>query len=229
MKFVSRSDQAERVADLIAIQLRNAIAARGSARLAVSGGSTPAALYEALSERALRWRDVAIVLVDDRWVAPGKAGSNEDFVRNSLLQNEAAQARLTGLWSEKPSPRDGIEFAERQLPFGKLAIDVVVLGMGLDGHTASWFPHAEGLAEALSDDRRVAAVTAVESAVTGAHLERITLTLGAVSKAQHIWLMITGDEKRAVLERALADGADEEMPVRAIFRARPDLTTAWAP
>lgn len=220
---------AARLADIMEAQLGRAIAERGSASLAVSGGSTPAGLYRALSERNLEWSKVTAVLVDERWVAPGEDGSNETFVRETLAQNKARELRLIGLWSNAPSPAAGLEKAERRLEDTDPPFDIVVMGMGPDGHTASWFPRAEGLSAALSGSGRLAAVTAKRSDVTGDHIKRMTLTLGAVKDARFICLMISGDEKRDVYARALEAGPADDMPVRAILRARPDLMGAWAP
>jgi 6-phosphogluconolactonase len=220
---------AERVADVIEAQLARAVAERGAASLAVSGGSTPADLYAALSQRAIDWRKTAAALVDERWVRPGADGSNETFVSKTLLQNRAESLSLEGMWRDTRSPQDALadvqsRYAALQNPF-----DVVVLGMGNDGHTASWFPNAAGMADALSDDERlVAAVTARKSNVTGDHLERMTMTLGAVARARFIFLLIAGEEKRSVFLKALKEGPVIDMPVRAILKRRPDLWVCWA-
>jgi 6-phosphogluconolactonase len=228
--FSHREAMAARLADVIEAALARAILARGSAVLAVSGGSTPAGLYEALSRRKIDWARVSAVLVDERWVPPGAEGSNESFVRAALRQNDAAALNLVGLWSDAPGPEAGLAAATARLSRLSEAIDVAVLGMGNDGHTASWFPHAEGLARALGDTgERLAAITARPSAVAGDFLERMTMTLGAVRSARLVFLLMTGAEKRATFERALEDGSVEDMPVRAILDARADLWAAWAP
>jgi 6-phosphogluconolactonase len=93
--------------------------------------------------------------------------------------------------------------------------------MGPDGHTASWFPRAQGLDQALSrNGAKVAAVKADETDVTGRHTQRMTLTLGAIAGASRILLMIAGSAKRDALERALQDGPVADLPVRAVLRAR---------
>lgn len=228
--FSHREAMAARLADVIEAALARAILARGSAVLAVSGGSTPAGLYEALSRRKIDWARVSAVLVDERWVPPGAEGSNESFVRAALRQNDAAALNLVGLWSDAPGPEAGLAAATARLSRLGEAIDVAVLGMGNDGHTASWFPHAEGLAQALGGTgERLAAVTARPSTVAGDFLERMTMTLGAVRSARLVFLLMTGAEKRATFERALEDGSVEDMPVRAILDARADLWAAWAP
>ena len=228
--FASRDAMAERLADLIADSLARAVAERRSATIAVSGGSTPSGLYNALSLRRLGWNKTTAALVDERWVPPGADGSNETFVRDALKKNKAEAANVVGMWSDAPTPGAGLLAAQAR--YGAVAdpFDVVVLGIGNDGHTASWFPQAEGLDAALSEaGPRLAAVTAKKSVVTGDHLTRMTLTLGAVATANRIVLLCAGEDKRNTFLRALEDGPVEDMPVRAILRARPDLWACWAP
>lgn len=229
--FASRDAMAARLADMIEAHLARALHENegGRAVLAVSGGSTPAALYKALSRRSLDWARVAAPLVDERWIAPGTDGSNETFVRSTLAQDKAADAEIIGLWSEAASPEEGAAAATARFTALGARADVVVLGMGVDGHAASWFPHAEGLKQALSAESAVVHVRARPSAVTKTHLDRLTMTLGAVAAARCVCLLIAGPEKREVFEAAARGGPVEDMPVRAIMRARPDLWACWAP
>lgn len=205
--------------ETLTADLARAIAERGEAVIAVSGGSTPAALYRRLARADLDWSLVTVVLVDERWVDPGEAGSNESFVRDTLLTGPAARARFVGLKTPDPSPLDAVDAVEKRLEGIARAPDVVVLGMGPDGHTASWFPRAQGLDRALTrNGARVAAIQAAQTDVTGPHIQRMTLTFGAIAGARRLVLMIAGRAKRDALDLALQDGPVADMPVRALLR-----------
>lgn len=227
IEFASREAMAARLADLVTEAALHGSLCDGHADLALSGGSTPQALYEAFAARDLPWAQMRITLVDERWVPLSHPRSNEAFIRNAFQAAEGA--KITGLYNGAAAPHGGVGALEGVLDARQKPFDVVVLGMGGDGHTASWFPHAEGLSEALETDAGVCAITAQKSDVTGDEVERITLSLSAVAAARLVVLMITGDEKRTAFERASEAGPVEDMPVRAILRARPDLWLCWAP
>lgn len=225
--FSDNHAMAARLADVIETQLARAIAANGTARLAVSGGSTPAALYKKLSERDLDWTRVSVLLVDERWVAPGEPGSNETFVRETLMQNNAASAVLYGLWRDAKTPADAVPQLNEELTEVFPVCDSVVLGMGNDCHTASWFPHAEGLGAALTSKELLTSIRAAPSEVVGEHRDRVTMTLSAVAGARFICLLLAGQSKRDAFEVAQKAEPMEAAPVRAILKARPDLWTCW--
>jgi len=160
-------------------------------------------------------------------VAADHPCSNEAFVRAAFAN--ANGAHINGLYDGSASPKDAIDNIAERLASRTSRFDVVVLGMGNDGHTASWFPHAKGLGSALESDRSVCAVTAIKSDVTGDEVERVTLTLSAIRDARLVILMMAGDAKSAAYAKALEAGPVDEMPVRAILRARPDMWVCWAP
>ena len=226
-RFDSAAEMVANLADRAEKVIKSAIAEKGAASIALSGGSTPAPLYRALAARDIEWENVHVILVDDRWVAPGQPGSNESFVQETLLGAGAGAATYISLYAPVDYPKDALETVSKRLNDMPWPLDVAVLGMGPDGHTASWFPYAEGLTEALGSDARLAAVTATKSAVTGDYLHRITLTLNAVSAAGTVLLLLSGDKKLDAFQAAAADGPIEAMPVRAIMKDRPDMTVAW--
>ncbi len=212
--------------------LSDALGARGQASFMVSGGSSPAPLYRKLSEADLDWASIHVALVDERWVDRDHDKSNETFIVNNLLQNRAAAARLTGMKNAAVTARDGLadcEAAYRALPS---PFDLTLLGMGPDGHTASLFPHAEGLSAALDaqSDRLCAAITAQQSEVTGAMTERMTLSLAGLLNSRQLLLLITGEDKLAALRDAQAGDDVAAIPVRAVLQqTRVPLTIYWAP
>ncbi|MEM9810475.1 MAG: 6-phosphogluconolactonase [Pseudomonadota bacterium] len=228
--FPSREAAADRLADVILAHLQAGLRVKERVNLAVSGGATPKLLHERLSERDCPWANVDITLADERWVPPGETGSNETFAQETLVKGKAADAHFAGLWSDARSLEEGAELASKSYDALGNGPDVVLLGMGPDGHTASWFPYAEGLDKALAPSApAVVAVRAKRSAVTGELTERLTLSLARVASAKLIILLMHGDEKRETFAAAKANDSTEEMPVRALFRERPDLWAAWAP
>ncbi len=223
--FPDTDTQAQAAADAIAAALRSGLNARGAAAFAACGGSTPIAAYRRLSAADLRWEAVTVVPTDERWVDPRSPESNEGLLRRDLLTGRASVARLVSLWTaEVPLPvaaeRVGLEVAA-VLPF-----DLVLLGMGEDGHFASLFPGSPALADGL-DTVGGRTCVAVPSGRPAPVQARISLTLRALLQARRIILLISGEAKRRTLDAALA-GAD--LPVRAILaqQATP-VRVLWAP
>ena len=226
-RFEDRLELARGLADSIAADLSTAIESRGEATLVVSGGSTPRPLFEELSRRPLAWDRVSVTLADERWVPVEDPASNEALVRRHLLTGEASGARWVGLVNEAATPEEGRDEIDRRLRSVPRPFDVLVLGMGGDGHTASLFPDAAELAEGLdtSHDRSCLAVRPPE-----APHPRLSLTLAALLDSRRIVLHITGAEKWDVYQRALADGPVEELPIRAVLRGAADrVEIYWAP
>lgn len=203
------------LADSVAGSLRSAIAERGQATLVVGGGRTPARFFAALSARVLDWPAVWVSLTDERWVDSDHADSNEALARRHLLRNQAAPARWVGLKNTAATPFEGEIECELAITALPRPFDVVVLGMGDDGHTASWFPRAPQLAQALDiDSRRLC----IGIAPLSAPHPRITLTLSALLASRRIVIMFTGAGKHEVYRRALRPGAVEALPIRAVLR-----------
>jgi|SRR5690554_288862 len=210
--------------------LKEALTDGDEASFLVSGGSSPAPIYKRLSEADLAWDNIKIALVDERWVDFDHDKSNEAFIVKTLLQNGATNAKLVGMKNNAATPAEGLVQCEEAYQSLPSPFDVTVLGMGPDGHTASLFPHAEGLDEALSTKALCSAITAKQSAVTGDCVERMTLSLAGIVNSKHVLLLISGEEKLATYRAALADGDVADMPVRAILRQNDvPVTVYWAP
>jgi 6-phosphogluconolactonase len=209
----------------IAGKLREAIDARGEALIAVSGGSTPKRLFEALSNEALDWSRVTVTLVDERWVPDTDERSNARLVESLLLQHKAADAEFVPLYVETATPEAGIaEVRARAAALLKQPFDVIVLGMGPDGHTASFFPGGDRLSEAL-DTSNTALVLPMRA--PGAGEPRITFTLPVLLKARALYLHIQGSDKRDVL--AAAEKPDSQLPIASVLRADRPLEIYWCP
>ncbi|MFC3653102.1 6-phosphogluconolactonase [Dyella humi] len=208
----------------IASKLREAIDARGEALIAVSGGSTPKRLFEALSNEALDWSRVTVTLVDERWVPDTDERSNARLVASLLLQHKAADAEFVPLYVETPTPEAGIGEARARVAAMRQPFDVIVLGMGPDGHTASFFPGGDRLSEAL-DASNTALVLPMRA--PGAGEPRITFTLPVLLKARSLYLHVQGDDKRDVLAQAEKPGS--ALPVAHVLQADRPLDIYWCP
>jgi 6-phosphogluconolactonase len=230
-EFDDGEQAAEALAAAVESRLRESLARNGVASLVASGGSTPKRLYEILSHKALDWSQVTVVLADERWVDPGLNGSNETFLRDTLLQNHAAAANFVGLKTPDLTPFEAVETVDETLAHIHRPFDAVVLGMGGDGHTLSWFPDADGLDAALDPEGRLAAaVRATPSEVTGPFTDRMTLTLSALKGAHFTALLISGESKRKVWREAAGPGRVEKLPVRAVLQTEDlGLQTYWWP
>ncbi len=224
--FAGRDVLAAALAETVVARLELGINQRGEASIAVSGGSTPERFFNVLSRADVDWGKVAVTLVDERWVPPEHERSNARMVAETLLRNRAAAVRFIPLYGDAARPEDAIPSILVALATVPMPFDVTVLGMGTDGHTASFFPGGDRLAEALDTDNR-ALLSAMNAPGTGE--PRITFTLAPILASGLIALHIEGEEKHAVLGRALADGPVEAMPVRAVLRSGRPVTVFWAP
>lgn len=197
----------------IARSLLDAITERGRASLAVSGGSTPVTLFRALASIDIPWSKIVVTLVDERWVPETHPDSNARLVHQHLLRDYAAKARFIGLKTAAEDPFAAVPVVEARLLEEVMPLDVVVLGMGEDGHTASFFPLAEGLGEALESEQRICCGIAPPNAP----YPRMTLSLSTLLGARQLFLHIVGAKKKQVLEAAKVAGSVTELPVRAVL------------
>ncbi len=211
------------LAEAVAGDLERTLSARGSALLALSGGTTPKRFMQDLSRHALDWASVTVTLVDERWVPPTHPRSNARLVNENLLHGKAAEARFVPLYVDAPTPENALPRVAARIDALPLPPDVAVLGMGTNGHTASFFPGGDHLAEALDPDGK-ASVLPMRAPDAGE--PRITLTLPVLVAAPSLYLHIEGAKKRHVLEQAI-DGTD--YPMRAVIEAAPQLQTYWCP
>ena len=207
------------LADAIASALAETLNGQGRASLSVPGGTTPGPVFDILSGVGLDWANVAVFLNDERWVGEDSPRSNTRLLRQRLLVDKAAAATLVPLYAEAAEPEAVLgalaEGIEAHLP-----ISVLLLGMGTDMHTASLFPGADRLADALASNAPVLLPMRAEAAGE----PRITLTAPVLAGAMHIHILITGAEKRAAIEAAAGLPA-LEAPVRVVLD---NATVHWA-
>jgi 6-phosphogluconolactonase len=211
--FDTSAALAETLAQDVAAWLQAAVAEKDSAVLAVSGGNTPTPFFVALSQLKIDWAKVQVTLVDERQVAEASARSNAKLVKESLMRDEAAKAQFVPLY-ENPNAANLSRF------------DVVILGMGNDGHTASFFPGGDHLRAALDLGLPHSIVT---MNAPGAGEPRLTFSLARLLAAKHLCLHIQGEDKMKVLDQALAGDDKFEMPVRAVLHSQKPVSLYWCP
>lgn len=214
---------AGKLAAAVAARLEAAIAERGRASLAVSGGRTPAAFFDALSRQEIAWDRVDVTLVDERFVAETSERSNARLVRERLLVNQAAAARFHPLWRDDRTVEAAAFHADGELYPLVRRLDVVVLGMGEDGHVASYFPDAAAYEKLfLACD----AVMAVRAPSAGE--ERLTISPRLIANAGAIFLHFEGQAKKDLFDAALASTAPTPLPVATVVAmAKTPVSLHW--
>ncbi len=215
---------AQQLADQIASCLTNGLQQRQRASVALSGGRTPTAMFVALSHADIPWERVDVTLVDERWVNEQDPASNAALVRQHLLQNAAAAANFVPMYNGAATNTLGTAQCNADMGTLSAPIDVVILGMGSDGHTASLFPHCPHLAQALADDNMSRCMAT--SAPTEPS-QRMTLTARTLQLSRHTFLHLVGDDKLDTLEQAMSLRNPAKMPIFA-FLQRP-LSIFWSP
>lgn len=224
--FENRGQLAVNLTDEIISRLSQAIDEKGQALLAVSGGSTPKQLFKELSTRALAWDKVVVVLVDERYVSPDDPRSNEKLVRENLAVGEASAVNILGFWMDDYAIHEAMNALDNKLQ-NMNNFDVVILGMGLDGHTASFFPDGNNLTEAINPSCSKAIL---DMEAKGAGEPRLTITLPQIMKAHFHVLHIEGDEKHKVLQQAMSEKTDQILPIRSVVEAvELPIHLYWAP
>jgi 6-phosphogluconolactonase len=220
--FNSPQELIESLAKRIVTNLADAIKQKGVATLALSGGSTPIKLFDYLSTTDLDWSSVKITLVDERWVETSSDLSNEKLVREHLLVNNASKATFLGLKSEFATAKESVDSLNATLQEFSPTLDVVVLGMGLDGHTASFFSTSPEFQVALTTEKMVCATTAPTEPK-----ERITLSRDYLLSTKNLLLHIEGEKKRELFLKTFRSNNEQEIPLIALMRQNEPLLEAY--
>ena len=224
-RFDTREALDEALATAIADRLREGVEQRGSASLVVSGGSTPKGLFTQLSQlddHAIDWSAVSVLLADERWVDIDDPDRNEGMVREHLLTGKASRATFISLIPEYGQEADNLARVRSTLA-DIPDFDVVVLGMGEDGHTASLFPCSPELEEGLTTRQDV-----LMTAPTTAPHRRVSLSLQRLRRVRFGLVHIVGERKLQVLEEAESSGDDRQFPIAA-FLGKDGFDVWYAP
>lgn len=218
---------AEAAAEAAAEALVERLTPPGPKRLMVTGGRGPGPVYDRLADTDLDWSRVTVTLSDDRFVPLNAPESNEAMVRQRLLQRRAAAATLAPLNGEAKTPAEAAAAIEPVIR-ALLPFDATLLGMGPDGHIASLYATSPNIAEALDPNAQTLAV-GVRSPGWTPYVPRVSLTGRALFDTGLVVLLVGGDQKRALIEQALAD-PDFMPPVAALLRqTKAPVRILWSP
>lgn len=220
--FPDCSSMLKALQSALCAQLQQDLQQHARISLFLSGGSTPAPLYQALAASHLSWGRVNIALVDERFVPVSDAASNEKLVRETLLHGHGGAAEFTGMsvaaFNERQELSAMVQACNTRYAQLPLPYSAALLGMGADGHTASLFPHADGLEDGLVKQQYCVAIHAKPSTVTGAMTQRISMTLWALLQCRKLYLLFTGDQKKAVYEQAKITTDHHALPIAAFLQ-----------
>ncbi|KEJ88451.1 6-phosphogluconolactonase [Sulfitobacter donghicola DSW-25 = KCTC 12864 = JCM 14565] len=217
--YPTRDALMQAVASKLAADLQSALANRDTVTFAVPGGTTPGPVFDALCQIDLDWSRVHVLLSDERWVPEDHAQSNAALIRSRLLQGYASKAAFTPYYSASDDINTAADKLSQSLS-ALGAIDVLLLGMGADMHTASLFPKAAGLEAAMAEDAQLL----VPISIAGQEVQRFSLSAPALRAAGAKHILITGDEKREALNQA-KDLSEAEAPIQIVL---PDATVHWS-
>jgi 6-phosphogluconolactonase len=224
-EYESRSDAAIAAGKRIINALHRRLETDDAAAVVLTGGTTPAAVYGYMAHKDLDWHRVHVLLSDERWVPADHADSNEGMLRTALERSRASYARIQAFADLTKSPDERCKELDDVIQDLPLPFTSVLLGMGSDGHFASLFPDADNLQQGL-DLQSSGSFVAVETA--SSPYPRISMTLAALLRCEEILLLISGDEKRAILERAAEPGS--ELPIANLLRqTRVPVDVFWSP
>jgi 6-phosphogluconolactonase len=224
--FDTREQLDNALADNVSEILQQAILLNGKASIAVSGGSTPNGFFNVLSNKDIDWKKVTITLADERWVDIHSKDSNTRLVHENLLQNKASAAKFFHLKQGELLCDETLKDLNVAANKTILPLDVLILGMGEDGHTASLFPCSAQIKEGL-DSNNEKALMKVEP--TTAPHQRITFSFASLSKSKNTFLHVCGESKKQVLDKALNGDDIFEMPIRKFLQTDDiDTQVYWA-
>ena len=219
------------VANRCALLLNNQIEQQGKASFIVPGGTTPAPVFEKLSQMPLHWSKISVAPSDERWIAVEHEQSNQFLLTQKLLINNASVAQLVSLKNAAKTPTEGesqteISIGQLEQPFA-----VTMLGVGNDGHFASLFPGSPQIEAALDlkQQKSCIGINAEGCPVAGAFTQRMSLTLAKLIDSQVVILLITGQPKLDVIRQAAVHKDNWTLPVSALLaQTKTPVEIYWA-
>jgi 6-phosphogluconolactonase len=226
-EYDSAEEMAEAVAGDVGFIIESALDARGSSLIALPGGDTPKAIYKALAAKKLPWKQVTIIPTDERLVPMDDERSNIRGIAQAFLP---VGARVIPIAADVADYRLAGNSADARLQDFPWPPDLVWLGVGEDGHTASLFAGPD-LQDALDAPKARRAVGVMPDPMPeDAPVPRITLTRAAILSARTVLFTLTGNKKRELLEQAIEDGQSSKLPVgRLLAEAEQPIDIHWAP
>ena len=226
-EYDSLGELADAVAGDVGFIIESAVDARGSSLIAVPGGKTGPAIFPKLIAQPVPWKKVTVIPTDDRLVPMDDERSNIRAIGKAFLPTGA---RVIPIATDISDYRLAGNSADARLQDFPWPPDLVWLGMGIDGHTASIFTGPD-FQEALDAPKARRAIGVMPDPLPAeAPVARVTLTRASILAARTVMITITGDEKRQVLEQAIADGQSSRLPIgRVLAEAEQPIDIHWAP
>ena len=225
LEFRSREEASIAAAEQVIVALQNRLQQQEKTQLVVTGGSSPARCYKALSESRVEWRNVQVLLSDERWIPADHPDSNERLLRETLLVDEAAAAEFLPFYESDMSVSERSDFFTHTIRDFTAPNACALLGMGNDGHIASLFPDADNLRAGLTIESPIYCIPVNTIA---SPYQRISLTLSAILRSDEVDLLIFGAEKRDVIEQA-SEGCGNFPVASLISQPKVPVKVFWAP
>lgn len=223
--YDSLEELAEAVAGDVGFIIDSALDARGEALIALPGGKTPLPIYAKLAAAKLDWKRVTIVPTDDRLVPMTDELSNVRAIARTFLPAGARVFPITGDIADYTLAGNS---ANAKLSELKFPLDLAWLGVGKDGHTASIFPGPDLDAALNAPKGRNAIGVMPDPLPAEAPVARVTLTRSALLSARTLLITVTGQDKRELLEGAIADGQSSKLPIgRVLAEAEQPIDIHW--
>lgn len=226
-RFDDAGAMARCVADDVQSIIRSAIELRGSALIALPGGETPVPIFAELVGREIDWPRVTLLPTDERLVPTDDPLSNAGLIRSHFGHTGA---KLFSLLTETGSPDGAGDAADRNLKTLRWPLDLVWLGMGEDGHTASILPGPDFDAALNGPTDRYACRVAPDPPPARAPVARVTLTGPALVATRSLFLTILGERKHTVAEQAIKDGIASNLAIGRVLASAPvSPRIYWSP